>query len=524
MSDDDSLIAGRYRVIERLGSGGMGVVWRAYDERLHRTVAVKQLFMPETLSGPQLKEVKRRAMREGRIAAKLQHPHSITVFDVTEDDGRPYLIMEYLPSTSLSQRLAEHGTMGETEVAEIGSQVAAALAAAHAVGVVHRDVKPGNVLLGHDGTVKITDFGISRVVEDVTGTATADVGGTPAYLAPEVARGSRATFASDVFSLGATLYSAVEGVSPFGASDNAMALLYRSASGEITPPTQAGPVTDVLGRLLSVDSDSRPTMAEVRDMLASAAAWPLVAGEEVWSTMTLPAEPRHTSQVACARPESGPTGSGAQQATVSGAPGGGPSRKRRRLVVSVATAVLLLALAGTLFAANNGVSGRGSTAEQLPSSPTSPSATESGRPAEGRPPAALPVATTTVTTTTVVTTTAASPAAPVAPPGGPQTPQAAVIDYYALVPGNLQEGWTRLTPKYQRSPAGGYSGYQAFWNQMSGVRVPEATGTQGDTVEATVEYAFKDGRGLRERHRYSLVRQDGRWKIDESTVISSVSI
>ncbi|GAA5007006.1 serine/threonine-protein kinase [Actinopolymorpha pittospori] len=267
MSEDDRLIAGRYRLHERVGSGGMGVVWRANDERLHRPVAVKRLLLPAYLSGSQAEEAKLRAMRESRIAARIQHPHVIAIYDVVEDDGHPCLVMEYLPSKSLSETLVERGTLDPYEVARIGIQAASALASAHAAGVVHRDIKPGNVLLGDNGTVKIADFGIARAVGDVTVTATGLISGTPAYLAPEVAKGQDATFASDVFSLGSTLYAAVEGIPPFGRGDNPIALLYQVASGQVTPPRQAGPITDVLLRLLQVNPRRRPAATEVgRDL------------------------------------------------------------------------------------------------------------------------------------------------------------------------------------------------------------------------------------------------------------------
>ncbi|MGH3880395.1 MAG: serine/threonine-protein kinase, partial [Actinophytocola sp.] len=263
----EQIVAGRYRLAERLGGGGMGVVWRAHDERLRRTVAVKQVILPPSLDEARLEEIRRRTMREGRIAAKLHHPQLITVYDVVEDDGRPYLIMEYLPSTSLAKRLSEHGTLQPEETARIGAQAAAALASAHAGGVVHRDVKPGNILVGDNGTVKITDFGVSRVVEDVTGTVTGTFVGTPAYLAPEVAQGKDNTFAADVYSLGATIYTTVEGASPAGASDNPMLLLHRIASGAVNPPRRAGPLTGILLRMLATDPKARPTMEEARAAL-----------------------------------------------------------------------------------------------------------------------------------------------------------------------------------------------------------------------------------------------------------------
>jgi eukaryotic-like serine/threonine-protein kinase len=490
---DDRLIANRYRLNTRLGSGGMGVVWRAYDERLHRTVAVKQLLMPPELTGPQAEAAKRRVVREGRIAARLQHPNSITVFDVVEDGGQPYLVMEYLPATSLSALLANRGTLPPAEVADIGAQAAAALAAAHAAGVVHRDVKPGNVLLGDDGTVKITDFGIARAVEDAA-TATTGVFGTPAYLSPEVVKGERATAASDVFSLGSTMYTSVEGAPPFGSSDNAMAVLYRIGSGQLAPPTQAGPLTGVLERMLSIDPHRRPTMAEVRDTLAEVAARPTTSG-------IIPATASPDDSIP---------------------PGGTPAGDNRRPAMVAAAVVVLLALAGTLLvlALNQDVAGGGHAAQPATSSSAGPT-TGQPAPTTGQP--SQPPANPPPGTTVGVPAATAPPQAP--PPDIEATPPAAVVtDYYALMPGNLDEGWTRLTPKYQQYPAGGFSGYQSFWSRIRSVRVSDVTATGDNTVEATVEYHMEDGRVIREQHRYTLIMQDGRWKIDESAVLRSVTL
>ncbi|MFL6145622.1 MAG: protein kinase domain-containing protein [Labedaea sp.] len=270
----DELIAGRYRLVAEVGRGAMGVVWQARDERLDRTVAVKQLVLDDA----------RLAMREGRVAAKLRHPHAIMVHDVVEHDGRPCLVMEYFPARSLSDKLAARGVLPAERVAEIGRQVAAALAAAHEAGVVHRDVKPGNVLVAADGTAKLADFGISRAVGDGTLT-TGVIAGTPAYLAPEVAGGAPATFASDVFSLGATLYAATEGRPPFGLDDNPIALLHRVAAGEIGEPERSGPLTEVLRWMLRRDPAQRPAMSEVRDVLAA------VAGGERPRLPNVPREP-----------------------------------------------------------------------------------------------------------------------------------------------------------------------------------------------------------------------------------------
>jgi serine/threonine protein kinase len=250
----------------------MGVVWRAIDVRLERSVAVKQILAQPGLSDAERDNMRQRAMREAKNAARLQHPNAIVVFDIAEHGGDPCLVMEYLPGQSLSALLAAEQTLPLARVARIGQQVASALVAAHRAGIVHRDVKPGNILLDDQGTVKITDFGISRAAGDMALTQTGLIGGTPAYLAPELARGSDPVPSSDVFALGATLYQALEGETPYGNSSNQLALLYAAANGNINPPRQSGAATALLMHLLRTDPEERPTMAEARDRLTALAA------------------------------------------------------------------------------------------------------------------------------------------------------------------------------------------------------------------------------------------------------------
>ncbi|MGW5451543.1 serine/threonine-protein kinase [Nocardia sp. NPDC003979] len=268
----DRLIAGRYRLTDPIGTGAMGVVWRATDIRLRRTVAVKQVLLAPGLTGTQALEAKLRAMREGRIAARLHHPNAITVFDVAEEDGQPWLVMEYMNAPSLAVKISGGATLSPIEVAGIGAQAAAALSAAHDAGIMHRDVKPANLLVGDDGTVKLTDFGISHATGDVTVTATGFLAGTPAYLAPEIARGDNPKPAADVFALGSTLYAAVEGAPPFGEGDNPLAVLHAVARGVVPEPKKAGPLGPVLMWLLTADDAERPTMAQARRALEDVAA------------------------------------------------------------------------------------------------------------------------------------------------------------------------------------------------------------------------------------------------------------
>ncbi|WP_043825671.1 serine/threonine-protein kinase [Rhodococcus opacus] len=269
------LVAGRYRLRSKLGGGGMGAVWLARDTLLHRDVAIKQVTTTAGLDPDEARRVRDRTMREGRNAAKLAHRHSIAMYDVALEAGEPWLVMEYLPSRSLAQAMNIADTLPPLEVAQIGAQVADALTAAHAAGIVHRDIKPGNILVADRGrelgTVKISDFGIARAKGDSADTANGVITGTPAYFSPEVARGQDPTEASDVFSLGSTLYTVVEGQPPFGIDTDSIALLHRVAKAEIYRPSKAGPLTDTLLHLLEPDPARRPTMAEARDALARVA-------------------------------------------------------------------------------------------------------------------------------------------------------------------------------------------------------------------------------------------------------------
>nr|WP_318307684.1 protein kinase [Amycolatopsis sp. MEP2-6] len=265
------MIAGHYRLVEHIGSGAMGVVWRATDVRLERTVAIKQILPQPGVSETERDNMRQRAMREAKNAARFQHPNAIVVFDIAEHNGDPCLVMEYLNGPSLSTILAEEGTLPLGRIARIGEQVASALVAAHRAGIVHRDVKPGNILIDETGTAKITDFGISRAAGDMTLTATGLIGGTPAYLAPELARGADPVPSSDVFALGATLYQAIEGTTPYGNTTNQLALLYAAANGQINPPVQAGAATALLMSLLRSEPGERPSMAEARERLAALA-------------------------------------------------------------------------------------------------------------------------------------------------------------------------------------------------------------------------------------------------------------
>ena len=259
------LLVDRYRRVRSLGRGAMGEVWLADDTLLGRSVAIKQL---RTDPDAGLGEWGDRMRREARLAAQLNHPNAVAVYDLIIDDEQPYVIMEYVPGDSLAQRIRSAGTLAAGEAGYWIGQVAAALEAAHANGILHRDVKPANILITPEGSAKLADFGVARSLRDATHTQTGIMVGTPAYLAPEVAQGGDPLSASDIWSLGATLYAAIEGRPPFGTgADNPLALLARIVSDQVPAAEHAGPLRPIIAAMLSRDPAGRPHAGEVRSWL-----------------------------------------------------------------------------------------------------------------------------------------------------------------------------------------------------------------------------------------------------------------
>ncbi|MFJ9416975.1 serine/threonine-protein kinase [Streptomyces sp. NPDC101227] len=273
MSDLGRLIANRYRLVERVGRGGMGTVWRAEDELLGRHVALKKLHVPPHLHDDEIQRLYERTRREARSAARITHPNVIVVHDVVDDEGLPCIVMEYVPSVTLGDVLKRQGTLPPEEVARIGRIMAAALRAAHDSGVLHRDVKPANVLLGNDGRIVLTDFGIAVESGTPSLTKTGELVGSIQYLAPERLRSGIAEPgpACDLWSLGVTLYQAVEGRHPFG-RDTAIETAYAIAAAPYDPPRNAGELTPVIEGLLVKEPDRRMDAREAERLLGRAAA------------------------------------------------------------------------------------------------------------------------------------------------------------------------------------------------------------------------------------------------------------
>ncbi|HEX5403828.1 MAG TPA: protein kinase [Pseudonocardiaceae bacterium] len=462
MTEQDRLIAGRYRLTERVGSGAMGVVWRARDERLERIVAVKQLLLQPGLSAERAEEARQRAMREARIAARLQHVNVVIVYDVAEHEGQPWLIMEYVPSRSLATALRD-GPLGPHQVISIGAQAAAGLAAAHAAGVVHRDVKPGNVLLGDDGIVKIADFGISRAVDDVVLTATGLLSGTPAYLAPEVAKGASPASPSDVFALGATLYAAVEGTPPFGLADNPLALLHLVAGGRVRPPTKAGPLTPVLLNLLRADPAARPTMRDAHAQLAALAAAPVRAPTKP-PVQPMPMAPPAATMVSVPRP------------------------RRKPVLLALAIVVVALAVGGALVALNR----------------------HGHRSVASSPPAVQPAATGQPTTV-----------APTEDDGAPgfAAMVGLVRQYYNLLPGDVDDAYRLLSGAYRLAhplPA-----VRLFYVGIQRVTPSQFESAGPNKISAVITFVTRRGVTTHEPYRFTITRRHGDLIIDNAVQLAA---
>ncbi|MET9383733.1 serine/threonine-protein kinase [Streptomyces sp. NPDC002928] len=270
------LVGGRYRLIERIGSGGMGTVWRALDELVEREVAVKQPRLPGDPEDVSRQRAAHRLYREARAAARVDHPSAVSIYDVVveEEDGLPWIVMELVRGESLHE-LLQRGPLEPAESARVGLAVLGALRAAHAVGIVHRDVKPANVLLGRHGRVVLSDFGIAHVQGEESLTVSGEFIGSLEFIAPERMSGRGAGPASDLWSLGVLLYAAVEGWSPFRRT-TLESTLAAILAAETPEPKQAGPLGPLIVRLLEKDPERRPDAEEVGAVLeAVAEGWPV---------------------------------------------------------------------------------------------------------------------------------------------------------------------------------------------------------------------------------------------------------
>ncbi|MEV7446331.1 serine/threonine-protein kinase [Streptomyces sp. NPDC091204] len=351
-TNSDRVVSGRYRLLEPIGRGGMGIVWRARDEVLARDVAVKEVRAPAGLDPAELQRMYRRLEREAWAAARVSHRGVVTVYDVASEDGRPWIVMELVRGLSLADVLEAEGPMTPQRAAHIGEQVLAALRSAHDAGVLHRDVKPGNVLIANDGRVVLSDFGIASLEGSSAITMTGEVVGSPEFLAPERALGRDPGPGSDLWSLGVMLYAAVEGATPFRRA-TPLDTLRAVVDAQLPPPRRAGPLEPVLEGLLRKDPAERLPAAEAARMLrvvgaggaVRASGGPVSGPDSPTAVAHHGHEPRGGGARAGHGAPAGPYGQPTAPVPVPG-PGAGPAEREGRagLVLAAGIAVLALAL------------------------------------------------------------------------------------------------------------------------------------------------------------------------------------
>lgn len=478
VSGSSAVVAGRYRLLREVGRGGMGAVWLARDEVLGREVAIKRVGL---LPGSDQADVERVA-REARVSAMLNHEHVVSVFDLVDDGGQHWLVMEYVESRTLGDLIRSRGRLSPDETARLVAQAAEALAAAHRAGIVHRDVKPSNMLVTPDDRLKLGDFGIARTGSDPTLTQTGMVTGSPAYLAPEVATGRPATPASDIWSLGATIFHAVSGSPPYDTRENLLGALYRIAHEEPPRTELAGWLDPVLRATMHRDPGSRWSAGQVLAFLqqgAGRAGSPPAAA--VPSTEPDDEDGERTAIV----PEA--AGAAASSATGPAEPADPPeprSRRRRRAsplaLLAALVVVLLVAFSAWLFLRGDPApedGGAGGRASDTSSATSESPPTPSGPSAEGM--------------------------------------ETFVTDYLATVTSDPEAAWQRLTPEFQQA-SGGYDGYLSWWGTVQHARV-NSIDADPDALRVTynVTYTMKGGPNSTQDVTLALDFQDGQYLISD---------
>jgi serine/threonine protein kinase len=476
------VIADRYVLEREIGRGGMGAVWLARDTVLHRPVAVKRIG---GLRGEVADTDLARILREARLAAAMHHPNVVPVFDLVDDAGEHWLVMEYVDGSTLTAMVRERGPLSPDQTATILRQLAGALQAAHRTGIVHRDVKPSNVLVTRDGQVKLTDFGIARSHGDVTLTTTGLLVGSPAYLAPEVVSGATATPTSDVWSLGATAYFALVGKPAYDTEANVIGTLYRIVHEEPPRPDQAGWLAPLLAGTMTPDPEQRWSLEQVLRFLEQGppSAAPPDPGPQATARLTGLADPSPTREVTPAPPPAAPpapppvplaAAPPAPPAPADAPPPsprpptrtatpGRPGRRRALAVVAVVLAVALVAAAVWALTRD----GSGDQQQRTPAAPTSSQTSSS--------PTASPSATAegmTAFVTTYLDTVTSDPAA----------------------------GWEMLTEDFQKQ-SGSFAKYRTAWRSRPNAQVSNISADPDTmTVSYDVSYSDADGNPLFDDH------------------------
>ncbi|MCW2765442.1 MAG: serine/threonine protein kinase [Nocardioides sp.] len=450
------MIAGRYSLGREIGRGGMGAVWLGRDEVLGRAVALKRVGMMPGGSSPDLE----RAEREAKLAARLNHPHVVAVFDFVKEADHQWLVMEYVDGVTLAELVRNGGPIPPDQAAPLLAQVVDALAAAHAVGIVHRDVKPSNILVTQAGQVKLSDFGIARAEADASLTQTGLVTGSPAYLAPEVASGGTATDASDVWSLGATLYHALAGHPPYEVGDNLLGAMYRIVHEDPPRLANAGWLAPLLDSTMTREPEHRWSMRDVHDFLtAGPAAATSARKARAAAAAGAPADSRQDTRVLSQVVPPVPPTTPPTRVVTPLPPAPMPHRKRRgvlplTLIGAVVAVVLLIALAYTLGGGGGGGNGGN----------TGPSA----KPAGGS------------TKTSDANATRATVAGM----------EDFIGTYLSTVTADPRAAFEMLTPEFQVA-SGNLSGYEGFWET---VKKAKLLSIEADPNALTVHYSVEYNR------------------------------
>jgi hypothetical protein len=488
----------------------MGTVWLCTDEVLGRRVAVKQVG---TLPGETTLDLAR-ALREARSSAALNHRNVVSVYDAVEEGEHIWLVMEYVEGRTLAELIAEEGALSPQRVARIGAQVADGLAAAHARGTIHRDVKPGNILVSEDGTAKISDFGIARTTGDEQVTRTGMVIGTPTYFAPELARGEEPSPAVDVWALGATLYAAVEGRTPYPEQPNALAMLNEIAHRTPAPPQRAGFLTEPISRSLDPDPRSRWAMADLAHVLhrldqkhatgrtrAVTAAMP-AAGSAPAGPARAEEAPRERALPEPVRREGTPEVDRGGAHERRGGRGGGLILTGLVALVAVVAVGAFLLLRDLEDDPSQGAAGTPASSE----SSESPESSESQRPSP------------TDTDETPAPSPEESGSEPVESPVASTAAEQLVADYYAALPGDTDTAWRSLSPALQERI--GRDSYVGFWRSVADVTVTDTRAAgDGGAVEVSLTYTRPDGGTEDEVRRLVVERSQGDLLITGDSVV-----
>lgn len=495
------MIAGRYRLEKEIGRGGAGVVHLAHDELLDRRVAVKRIGL---LPGTTDDDVSR-AQREARLAAGINHQHVVSIFDLVKDEDCYWLVMEHVEGRTLAELVAADGPLPVRRAAAILAQAAEGLVQAGRAGVVHRDVKPSNIFVGADDRTKLGDFGIARAASDTVLTRTGLITGSPAYLAPEVATGEPATPASDVWSLGGTLFHALVGRPPYDVGDNVLGGLYKIVHDDPPRLPDDHPAAGLLAAVLVKEPAQRWPVERVRDDLhriargePSEAAGPPLGGrppQDESPTTRMAVQPPVEDDVRDPAPTPVP------------APAASPAPARRSPLGWIAAMIALVLVAGLgawlLWSRDEEPSDAGGSE---PSTSQEPSATDS--------PSASPSDTPTDTPTNTPTGTPTASEEPTTEPspsnaagGTPAAMRAFVRDYYALVTSDPESTYAMLTPEFQ-AESGGLEGYTGFWNTIESA-TPRAIKADPASLSTafTIDYVTTSGRSTTEQGRLQLEQQ-----------------